>query len=114
MNGAATLVSFLLLGAVGYMLLIRPQRSVRRRRADMMSRLGEGDEVITIGGLYGVVRDIADTTVDLEVSQGVIVRFDRRAISAITSDTQPSYDAAGEPDQLPDDETASVRGDGGR
>ena len=40
----------------------------------------------TVGGIYGIVRDVDTATVDLEVSEDVIVRFDRRAVNRIVRD----------------------------
>ncbi len=52
----------------------------------MQTALSPGDEVSTVGGIYGIVRDIDDATVDIEVSEDVIVRFDRRAVNRIVRD----------------------------
>ena len=89
-----TLLPIILLGALGYLILIRPQRKARTQRQQLMSAISPGDEIISIGGVHGVVRDVDDTTVDVEISEGVIVRFERRAIAAITKDV---------PEELADD-----------
>ena len=80
------LLPLLLLGGLIFMMVIRPQRAMKRKRAELMGALSEGDEIVTIGGLYGVVRDVADDTIDVEISEGVIARFDRRAVASITRD----------------------------
>jgi preprotein translocase subunit YajC len=89
---ATSLLPLILLGLVGYMLLIRPQRRNAQNRKQLMSAISPGDEIITIGGMHGAVRDVDDETVDVEISEGVIVRFERRAIAAITKDV-PAEDA---------------------
>lgn len=89
-----------------YMVVLRPQRRAKRQRAATMSALTEGDEIVTIGGMHGRVAELGDTTVDVEVAEGVIVRYDRRAISAITrrndadadDGEDDAQDAADEPD----------------
>jgi preprotein translocase subunit YajC len=73
-------------------MLIRPQQKARATQRTMQSALSPGDEVSTVGGIYGIVREIDDATVDLEVSEDVIVRFDRRAVSRIMRDV-PAEDA---------------------
>jgi preprotein translocase subunit YajC len=85
-NSIAGLLPILLLGVVFWAMLIRPQQRARATQRQMQGQLSPGDEVSTVGGIYGIVRDIDDATVDLEVSEDVIVRFDRRAVSRIMRD----------------------------
>ena len=70
-----------LLIGVFYFLLIRPQK----RRVDQHRRLIEsvsvGDEVITIGGMYGTVRALGDDHMELEITPGTRVRFTKAAIA---------------------------------
>ena len=80
------LIPILLVGAMLYLMILRPQRAMKRRRAELNNALSAGDEVVTIGGMHGLVRDVDDVTVDVEVAEGVIVRFDRRAIATIVRD----------------------------
>jgi preprotein translocase subunit YajC len=79
----STLIFLALMGAVFYFLLIRPQQRNRRRQAQLLSSLEEGDEVQTIGGIFGTIREIdeGDGTVLLEVAPEVEVRFIRGAIA---------------------------------
>jgi preprotein translocase subunit YajC len=79
----STLIFLALMGAVFYFLLIRPQQRNRRRQAQLLSSLEEGDEVQTIGGMFGTIREIdeGDGTVLLEVAPEVEVRFIRGAIA---------------------------------
>src|SRR5689334_12444817 len=74
-------------------MLIRPQQRARAAQRQMQTQLSPGDEVSTVGGVYGIVRDIDDATVDIEISEDVIVRFDRRAVNRIMRDV-PAADAA--------------------
>jgi preprotein translocase subunit YajC len=85
-NGLAGLLPILLLGVVFWAMLIRPQQRARAAQRSMQTQLSPGDEVSTVGGVYGIVRDIDDATVDLEISEDVIVRFDRRAVNRIMRD----------------------------
>jgi len=85
-NNIAGLLPILLLGVVFWAMLIRPQQRARAAARQMQTQLSPGDEVSTVGGIYGIVRDIDDATVDIEVSEDVIVRFDRRSVSRIMRD----------------------------
>lgn len=73
-----------LLFGVMYFMMIRPQQKRRREAEQMQSGLSAGDEVVTIGGLYGTVTDVDDETVLLEVAPGVQTRYARPAIARVT------------------------------
>ena len=68
---------------VMYFLMIRPQQRRRREAEQMQSSIGPGDQVVTIGGLYGTVTSIDDETVMLEVAPGVQTRYARPAIARV-------------------------------
>jgi preprotein translocase subunit YajC len=72
-----------LLFGVMYFMMIRPQQRRRREAQQMQSSLGPGDEVVTIGGLYGTVVGLDDETITLEVSPGVNARYARGAIARV-------------------------------
>ena len=67
--------------AIFYFLLIRPQQRRARAQREMTSSTEVGDEVVTIGGLFGVVRELDDDSVLLEVAPGTELRFLRSAIA---------------------------------
>lgn len=77
------LLMIVLLFGVMYFMMIRPQQRRRREAAQMQSSLTPGTEVVTIGGLYGVVTGMDDETVTLEVAPGVTVRYARPAIARV-------------------------------
>jgi preprotein translocase subunit YajC len=89
-----------------YLLMIRPQRKLKAQRAQLMAALSPGDEIVTIGGLYGRVDEVGESTVDLEIAEGVIVRFDRRAVATITKDL-PADDVDEDEDDDEADEDAA-------
>ena len=88
----AGLLPILLLGVVFWALLIRPQQKAKAAAREMQTALSPGDEVTTVGGIFGIVRELDTATVDLEISEDVIVRFDRRAVNRIVRDI-PAEDA---------------------
>ena len=83
MEGGGFLIVLLLMFAVMYFLLIRPQRAKQRQMQEMLNRIAPGDEVITIGGMYGDVVDVEDDKVTLEIAEDVHIEVARRAISQI-------------------------------
>jgi preprotein translocase subunit YajC len=87
-TGSSALPQILLLVAfVGlfYFFLLRPmkrrQQQAAAQAAELRSSLAEGDEVVTIGGLYGTIVGMDDDTVTLQISPGVTARYDRAAIA---------------------------------
>ena len=82
---AAPFVTFGLLIAIFYFLLIRPQQKQRKDHSKMLEELKKGDEVVTQGGLYGSIYKIKDETVSLEVAEGVRLRVSRSAITGLRS-----------------------------
>ena len=78
------LVVILLLFAFMYFAMIRPQSRRRREAMEMQSRLGPGNEIVTVGGLYATVTAVnEDTTVTLEAAPGVTLRYDRAAVARV-------------------------------
>ena len=82
------------MAALFYLLIYRPQAKAKRQRAELERSLDVGRRVVTIGGLHGEIVAIDADTADVEISEGVVVTFDRRAISA----------AAGPEDEADDEE----------
>lgn len=72
------LVGFL---AAMYFLLIRPQRQRQQQHQRMIEALRLGDDVITIGGLHGRVVALNEDSVDLEVTDDIVLRFQKEAIA---------------------------------
>ena len=72
----------LLFGAM-YFLFIRPNKKRRQQVEEMQKSIGPGDEVLTIGGLYGFVSEIDDERAVLEVSPGVFNTYSRTSISRV-------------------------------
>ncbi|WP_373684009.1 preprotein translocase subunit YajC [Micromonospora solifontis] len=84
-GGLTPILMIALLFGVMYFMMIRPQQKRRREAEQMQSALSPGDEVVTIGGLYGTVTDVADETVLLEVAPGVQTRYARPAIARVVT-----------------------------
>lgn len=82
----SALVNFaplILIFAVFYFLVIRPQQQKAKEHREMLANLKRNDEVITTGGLYGKVVAISDKIVTVEIAPNVKVRVDRPQISAL-------------------------------
>lgn len=66
MGNWTMIISLVLMFAVFYFLMIRPQRKQQKEQESMLSALKPGDSIMTTGGFYGVVLDIVDDTVIVE------------------------------------------------
>jgi preprotein translocase subunit YajC len=103
----AQLILLLAMLVLLWALLIRPQRARQRQQQELLSAVEPGDEIITVGGLYGIVQEI-DEEDDLivEVADAVHVRIARRAVAGVVKpeeetdeaehadeDAEPAYDA---------------------
>lgn len=80
-----TLMPFVLMFAIFYFLLIRPQQKKSRERSSMLNALKKGDKVTTIGGLHGTIEQISDDTIVLKVNDVTKLTFDRSAINNVTA-----------------------------
>ena len=84
-GGSANTLGFVLplvlMGSIFYFLLIRPQQRQRRKQAGLLNSLEVGDEVQTIGGMFGVIREMDDDSVMVEEAPEVEIRFLRGAIA---------------------------------
>jgi preprotein translocase subunit YajC len=76
----STLILFIPLIVLFYFLLIRPQRTRMRQQQELMRAVAVGDEVETIGGIYGKVVRGDDDVLWLEIAPGTTVKVSRAAV----------------------------------
>ncbi len=86
--GFGAFIPLLLMFAIFYFLLIRPQQKKAKEHRDMLSTLKKGDRVISSGGLHGVITGLTDDVVTMEIAPKVRVKVSRGSISAILSKGQ--------------------------
>jgi preprotein translocase subunit YajC len=100
-NGGSLLI-LVALFAVLWLVMIRPQRARQQRQQQLIESVGPGDEVLSVGGLYGIVQEI-DEEGDLivEIADGIHVRLARRSVATVV---KPDDEDDAEDDGEPDDE----------
>lgn len=64
-----------------WLLFIRPQQQRARRHQELVKSLKSGDEVVTIGGMYGKIKSVSDEKVNLTIAKGVDVEMSKTAIA---------------------------------
>ena len=82
-GGLGGLLFPVILIGVMYFLMIRPQMKRAKEHRAMLEKLGNGDEVITNGGIAGTVREIGDSFVTVEIADNVRVRLQKGAIANV-------------------------------
>ncbi|MBW2173460.1 MAG: preprotein translocase subunit YajC [Deltaproteobacteria bacterium] len=83
------MVPLILMFAIFYFLLIRPQQKKQKAHRQLLGDLKKGDRVITSGGLYGRITGLTDTVVTLEISEKVRVKVGRGNIAGLTRSDAP-------------------------
>ena len=63
-----------------YFFIIRPQRKRQKQHDNLISGIGRGDQIVTIGGFFGTVREVRDDTFLIELAEGVRVRILKSAV----------------------------------
>jgi preprotein translocase subunit YajC len=79
------LIPLILMFAIFYFLLIRPQQKRQKKVQEMHSNLQKGDKIITIGGLHGTIDAIDENRVVVDVNGQIKMTFDRQAIREVTN-----------------------------
>jgi preprotein translocase subunit YajC len=77
-----------------YFFIIRPQRKRQKQHDSLIGGIARGDQVITVGGFFGTVREIRDDTFMVEIADGVRVRVLKSAVQTkrISSATEEKKD----------------------
>lgn len=75
-----TILMMVVLFVIVYFFMIRPQQKKQKEIQKFRNSLTVGQEIITIGGLHGTIKSIADATVVLKVATGVELTFEKSAI----------------------------------
>jgi preprotein translocase subunit YajC len=98
MNGLLILA---LLFGIFWFVLVRPQRARAREQQELIASLEPGDEIVTTGGLYGVITAVDGEILRVEIADGLIVRTARNAVAGIVE-----FDEEGVEEEGGEEETA--------
>lgn len=85
-GGMSSIIMIIALIAIFYFFMIRPQQKRQKEIRKFRESLGKGDSVVTAGGIYGKIRDIADTYFIIEIADGVRIRIDKGSVYPSASD----------------------------
>jgi preprotein translocase subunit YajC len=94
MQGVVQFAPLVLIFAVFYFLLIRPQQQKQKEMRQMLTALKRGDKVVTGGGILGTVQRVPSTEIEVEIAPNLRVTVLRETIASVVSpvaanDTRP-------------------------
>jgi preprotein translocase subunit YajC len=96
-------VYFAVIALAFFLLIVLPQRRRTNAHRALLAALQVGDEVITIGGILGTIRELDDEKIRLEVADGVVLTVARNAIAQSVIDA-PAPSSNGEAENRQVDE----------
>ena len=74
------IIMMVLIFAVMWLLMIRPQQKQQKELAKFRSSLEKGAKVVTAGGIHGTIREVNQNTVILEIDKNVVIEIDKTMI----------------------------------
>jgi preprotein translocase subunit YajC len=75
--------------AIFYFFMIRPQQKRQKDLQKTREAMKVGDKVITAGGIHGRIKEVAETSMLIEIADGVRIRVDKASVYASSDDIQP-------------------------
>ncbi|MXZ81221.1 MAG: preprotein translocase subunit YajC [Gammaproteobacteria bacterium] len=91
-GGLIGILPMILIFVVFYFLLIRPQQKRAKQHREMVAALDVGDEIVTNGGALGIVRQVEDNFVTVQVSSQVELQIQRNAIAQMMPKGTAKFD----------------------
>ena len=85
-SGMEGIFMLLIMFAIFYLLLIRPQQKRAKQHKELIESLKSGDQVITAGGIHGKVVAVQDTLATVEIASGVRIKINRASIVGTKTD----------------------------
>jgi len=82
-GGLMSFLPLIVIFAVFYFMLIRPQMKRSKEHRQLVSQLAKGDEVVTNGGLLGCITEVSETFITLEVADNVKIKLQRQAVASV-------------------------------
>ena len=91
--GTIFMVQMVLIFAIFYFLLLRPQAKERQRHEEMLKKVKKGDEIVTNGGIIGKVVHVEDKRLTIKTAENTRLTVDRGRIASVLD---PQGDAKAE------------------
>lgn len=82
-GGLGIFLPMIIIFAAFYFILIRPQNKKQKAHAELVAALKTGDEVMTAGGILGVIRDVTDHYVAVEIADNTVIKMQKASVSQV-------------------------------
>ena len=82
-GGLMSFLPLIIIFVIFYFLLIRPQMKRAKEHKKLVSELGNGDEVVTNGGILGRITNVGESFITVEMADNVQIKVQRHAIASI-------------------------------
>lgn len=82
-SGLISFLPLIVIVAVFYFMLIRPQTKRAKQHRELVAQLSKGDEVVTNGGLLGRISAVSESFITLELADNMQVKVQRQSITSI-------------------------------
>jgi len=82
-NPITAFAPLIIIFAIFYFLLIRPQQKRAKEQKEMLDNLKKGDKIITQGGIHGLIEGLTDKVVTIKIAENVKIKVSRSSIVAI-------------------------------
>jgi preprotein translocase subunit YajC len=79
----SSFIFLILILVVFYFFMIRPQMKRQKEMRKFRDALAKGDKVVTSGGIHGKIKSIGETTIDIEISEGVVITVEKATVNPI-------------------------------
>jgi preprotein translocase subunit YajC len=96
-----SIIVIVFLFALFWLFLLRPQRRQAAEQRELIASLEPGDEIVSAGGLYGVIKSMDGDELRVEIAEGLVVRMAKGAVAGLV-----------ERDEEPDEEPENAVADG--
>lgn len=84
------LVPLILMFAIFYFLVIRPQQKKQKEHREMINNVKKGDRIITGGGIHGRITGASDTTLTVEIADKVRIKLNRGNVGSLVQAASPT------------------------
>lgn len=89
-SGGSGLIMIVLIIVIFYFFMIRPQTKRQKEEKKFREALSKGQEVVTISGLHGKIKEVKEATVLLEIANNVVVELEKSSIAMNTATAAPA------------------------
>lgn len=81
-------VMMIVIFVIFYFFMIRPQQKKQKELQAQRDALKKGDKVVSAGGIYGIIKEVQETTFLIEIAKDVVIKMDKGSVYVAAEDAQ--------------------------